>query len=226
MTLNQNINSNSFHQFQKLWERISSLNKVIASVNKELEAIKISINEIDLSELEGSLKHYTDNAVGTIPHPDLSNHLTRSHVYNVPQVDPIPDQNPLKNGSLLVTRSYVDMTVNNSQSNLSNYLTTNDVYVPPVPSDHIVVKVPNPDDNKLITKKYLDSVMPDSFLTINDSAAIADTGHYITGHDVYNHNNEIQPVYYPLSTSGINHDRLKLATQGYVIDLVNANKSR
>jgi hypothetical protein len=46
------------------------------------------------------------------------------------------------------------MTVNNSQPNLSNYLTTNDVYVPPQSSDLIVVEVPNPDDNKLITKKY------------------------------------------------------------------------
>jgi hypothetical protein len=70
--------------------------------------------------------------------------------------------------------------------------------------------------------------MPDSssYLTINDTAAIADTGHYITGYDIYNHNNEINPVYYPLSTSGISNDRFKLATQGYVIDLVNANKSR
>jgi hypothetical protein len=61
-------------------------------VNKELETIKISINEIDLSELEGSLKQYTDKAVESIPQPDLSNYLTKSHVYNMPQVEPIPGQ--------------------------------------------------------------------------------------------------------------------------------------
>jgi hypothetical protein len=111
----------------------------------------------------------------------------------MPQVDPIPGEvvNPNQNGSLLVTKSYVDITVNNSQPNLSNYFTTNDVYVPPVSSDLIIVEVPNPDDNKLITKKYLDSAMPDSFLTINNTDAIANTGHYIAGYDVYNYNNEI-----------------------------------
>jgi hypothetical protein len=75
------------------------------------------------------------------------------------QVQPIPgqDQNPFKNGSLLVTKSCVNITVNNSQHNLSNYLTINDVYVQPQTRliDLIVVEVPNPDDNKLITKKYL-----------------------------------------------------------------------
>jgi hypothetical protein len=81
--INQHNISNSLQQFKKLWERISSLNKVIILVNKELELIKISINEIDLSELEGSLKQYTDNAVGTIPQPDLSDYLTRSYVYNM-----------------------------------------------------------------------------------------------------------------------------------------------
>ena len=128
--------------------------------------VKKNINEIDLADLEGSLKQYTDTAVNSIPQPDLSDYLTRSHAYNMPQVQPIPgqDQNPFKIGSLLVTKSYVDMTVNNSQPNLSNYLTTNNIYIPP--SDLIVVEVPNPDDNKLITKKYLDSAMPDSFLTI------------------------------------------------------------
>jgi hypothetical protein len=109
------------------------------------------------------------------------------------------------------------MTVNNFQPNLSNHLTTNDVYIPP--SDLIVVEVPNPDDNKLITKKYLESVVPDSFLTINDTAAIAHTGHYITAYDICNHNDEINPVYYPLSTSGTTNDRFKLATQGFVYDL-------
>jgi hypothetical protein len=145
----------------------------------------------------------------------------------MPQVQPIPGQvqNPFRNGSLLVTKSCVDTTVNNSQPNLSNYLTINDVYVPPISSDLIVVEVPDPDGNKLIPKKYLDSVVPDlsSFLTINDTSPIADTGHYISGYDVYNYNDEINPVYYPLSTSGISHDRWKLATQGYVCDLVPQN---
>jgi hypothetical protein len=62
----QNSVSNSLQQFQKLWDWISSINKVISMVNKELETIKISINEINLSELEGSLKQYTSNAVGSI----------------------------------------------------------------------------------------------------------------------------------------------------------------
>jgi hypothetical protein len=87
------------------------------------------------------------------------------------------------------------------------------VYVQPQtgPFDLIVVEVPNPDDNKLITKKYLDYTIPDSFVTINDTAAITNTGHYLSGYDVYNHNNEINPIYYPLSISGIGNDRFKLA---------------
>jgi hypothetical protein len=44
------------------------------------------------------------------------------------------------------------MIVNNSQPNLNNYLTTNDIYVPPSSSDLIVVEVPDWDGNKLITK--------------------------------------------------------------------------
>jgi hypothetical protein len=119
---------------------------------------------------------------------------------------------------LLVTKGYIDTAINNSQPNLSNFLTINDVYVPP--NDLIVVEVPNPNDNKLTTKKYVDSAIPDSYLTINDTAAIADTGHYITGYDVYNHNSEINPVYYPLSTSGVTDDKFKLATLGFVYDLV------
>jgi hypothetical protein len=128
--------------------------------------------------------------------------------------------NPFKNSSLLVTKGYVDTTINNSQSNLGNYLMINDVYLPP--SDLIVVEVPNPDDNKLTTKKYVDSTMLDSsfFFTINDTAAIANTGHYITAYDIYNHNNEINPVYYPLNTSGVTDDKFKLATLGFVYDLV------
>jgi hypothetical protein len=158
----------------------------------------------------------------------------------MPQVASMPGEpvNPLRNGSLLVTKSYVDTTQPNLSTyatkdeipDLSNYLTISDVYVQPQtgPIDLTAVEVVDPEGHKLITKKYLDSAIPDSssLLTINDSAAIADTGHYITGYDVFNHNNEINPIYYPLSTSGINNDRFKLATQKYVIDLVNANKSR
>jgi hypothetical protein len=131
MTLQQNSVSNSLQQFQKLWERISSLNKDIAMVNKELETIKISINEIDLSELECSLKQYTNEAIDAIPQPDLSNYLTRSHVYNMPQVQPIPgeEQNPNGNGNLLVIKS-------NFQPNLGNYLIINDVFVQPQSSEY------------------------------------------------------------------------------------------
>jgi hypothetical protein len=70
--------------------------------------------------------------------------------------------------------------------------------------------------------------MPDSssLLTINDTAAIADTGHYITAYDIYNHNNEINPVYYPLNTSGVTDDRFKLVTQGFVYDLFYERKSK
>jgi hypothetical protein len=151
MTLNQNIISDSLHQFQKLRERISSLNEFLKAVSKEMELVKKNINEIDLAGLKGNLKQYTNSAIGAIPQPDLSDYLTRSYVYNMPQVAPIPGEsvNPFRNGSLLVTKSYVDTTINNTQPNLSNYLTTN-VYIPPI--DFIVVEVPNPDDNKLIIK--------------------------------------------------------------------------
>jgi hypothetical protein len=187
MTLNQNINSNTLQQFQKLWDRISSLNKVISMVNKELELIKNSINEIDLSELEGSLKQYTDAAVESIPQPDLSDYLTTSNVLFVPSLPPIPgqDESPFKDGNLLVPKKYVDTTINNSKPNLtnyatkdeipdlSNYLTINDVYIQPQtnPINLTVIKVINPENHKLITKKYLNSAMPNSssLLTINDT---------------------------------------------------------
>jgi hypothetical protein len=80
MTLNQNIISDLFHQFQKLRERISSLNEFLKVANKEMELVKMNINEIDLASLEGSLKQYTDTAVSSIPQPDLSNYLTTSNV--------------------------------------------------------------------------------------------------------------------------------------------------
>jgi hypothetical protein len=67
---------------------------------------------------------------------------------------------------------------------------------------------------------------PSSFLTINDTASNTNIGHYLSGYDVFNYNNEIQPEYYPLCTSGISNDRFKLATQGYVYELVNSVKSR
>jgi hypothetical protein len=123
--INQHIISDSLHQFQKLPERISSLNEFLKVANKEMELVKKKLNEIDLTGLEGSLKQYTDTAVSSIPQPDLTNYLTRSHVYNMPYAEPPPAQiqNPFKNRSLLVTKSYVDTSVNNSQLNLSNYLT-------------------------------------------------------------------------------------------------------
>jgi hypothetical protein len=69
MSLNQHVISDSFHQFQKLQERISSLNEFLKVANKEMEK---NINEIDLAGLEGSLKQYTDTAIGAIPQPDLT----------------------------------------------------------------------------------------------------------------------------------------------------------
>jgi hypothetical protein len=70
-------------------------------------------------------------------------------------------------------------------------------------TDLIVVELVDPEGHKLITKKYLEYVVSDlsTFLTINDTASIVDTGHYLSGYDVYNRNNEIDPAYYPLSTS-------------------------
>jgi hypothetical protein len=44
-TINQNIKSDSLQQFQKLWERISFLNKVISLVNKEI-VVKSHIQEL------------------------------------------------------------------------------------------------------------------------------------------------------------------------------------
>jgi hypothetical protein len=54
MTLQQNINSNSLQQFQKLWERMALLNAHITEVNKEIEIFKSHIQEligIDVSNL-------------------------------------------------------------------------------------------------------------------------------------------------------------------------------
>jgi hypothetical protein len=81
-----------------------------------MELVKKKINEIDLTSLEGSLKQYTDTAVSSTPQPDLTDLLTRSDVYNVPTVQPIPgeDENSFKDGNLLVPKRYVDMTVNSS----------------------------------------------------------------------------------------------------------------
>jgi methionine synthase II (cobalamin-independent) len=92
MTLNKNINSNSLQQFQKLWKRISSLNKVITMVNKEIEVVKSHISELigidisslatfeDLSSLEDSLKQYTDAAVDSV---DLSDYATGDTAKNI-----------------------------------------------------------------------------------------------------------------------------------------------
>jgi hypothetical protein len=55
-----------------------------------MELVKRNINEIDLASLEGSLKQYTNTAVSWIPQPDLSDYLTRSHFYNMSQVQLIP----------------------------------------------------------------------------------------------------------------------------------------
>jgi hypothetical protein len=191
-----------------------------------MELVKKNIKEIDLAGLEDSIKQYTNTTVSSIPQPDLSGYLTISNVLVVPMLPPIPgeDENPFKDCSLLVPKRYVNQSIPNLSNyatkdeipDLSNYLTINDVYVQPQTGavDLIVVEVVDPEGHKLITKKYLKSVVPDSstFLTIKDTASIADTGHYIMGYDVYNHNNEINPIYYPLNTNGITDYRFKLAT--------------
>jgi hypothetical protein len=170
--INQHIISDSLQQFQKLRERISSLNEFLKVANKEMELVK-KINEIDLVGLEGSLKQYTDTAIGAIPQPDLSNYLNTSNVLVVPSLPSFPweDENPLKNGNLLVPKRYVDQSIPNLSNyatkteipDLSNYLTINGVYVQPQtgPIDLTVVEFVDPEGHKLITKKYLDSTMPD-----------------------------------------------------------------
>jgi hypothetical protein len=108
-----------------------------------MELVKKNINEIDLAGLEGSLKHYTDTLVSSVPQPDFSEYLTTSNVSVVLSLPPIPgeDERLFKDGNLLVPKKYVDTAVNNSKPNLSNYaikdefpnlsnyLTINDVYV-------------------------------------------------------------------------------------------------
>jgi hypothetical protein len=81
MTLNQNINSNTIQQFQRLWERMLWINTHIALVNKEIEIVKSRIQELirinisnlvtieDLSNLEDK------NEL-----PDLSDYATKEYV--------------------------------------------------------------------------------------------------------------------------------------------------
>jgi 5,10-methylenetetrahydrofolate reductase len=100
--LQQNISSNSFQQFQKLWERMALLNAHITEVNTEIEIVKSHIQELigidvsnlatlgDLSSLEGNLKQYTDDAVSSVDLtdyptkdeiPDLSSYLKKSYIF-------------------------------------------------------------------------------------------------------------------------------------------------
>jgi hypothetical protein len=54
MIFNPTFDSNSLQQFQKLWEKISTLNTHITLVNKEIEIVKSHIQEligIDVSNL-------------------------------------------------------------------------------------------------------------------------------------------------------------------------------
>jgi hypothetical protein len=94
-----------------------------------MELVKNNMKKIDLAGLESSLKLYTDTAVSSIPQPDLTDFLTRSDIYNMLTVQPIPeeDENLFKDGNLFVPKRYVDMTVNNSQPNLSNYATKEEI---------------------------------------------------------------------------------------------------
>jgi hypothetical protein len=63
--------------------------------------------------------------VSSIPQPDLTDSLTRIDVLFVPTVQPMSgqDQNPFKNGNLLVPKKYVDGLI----PNLSNYATKDDI---------------------------------------------------------------------------------------------------
>jgi hypothetical protein len=88
--------------------------------------------------------------VSSIPQPDLTDFLTKSDVHNMPEVAPIPGEpvHPFRNGSLLVTRSYVDTIVNNSRPNLSNYSTKDEI---PDLSDY-ATKEEIPDITEYVTK--------------------------------------------------------------------------
>jgi hypothetical protein len=68
------------------------INTHIALVNKEIEIVKTHIQELigtdvsnlatlgDLSNLEDSLKLYTDEAIESIPQPDLTNYATKDEI--------------------------------------------------------------------------------------------------------------------------------------------------
>jgi 5,10-methylenetetrahydrofolate reductase len=87
MIFNPTFESNSLQQFQKLWEKIAALNTHITLVNKKIEIVKSHIQELigidvsnlatfgDLSNLEDSLKQYTDNSI-----PDLSDYATKNEL--------------------------------------------------------------------------------------------------------------------------------------------------
>jgi 5,10-methylenetetrahydrofolate reductase len=89
MIFNPTFESNSLQQFQKLWEKIATLNTHITLVNKEIEIVKSHIQELigidvsnlatfgDLSNLEDNLKHYTDAAVNSV---DLSDYATKKEL--------------------------------------------------------------------------------------------------------------------------------------------------
>jgi translation elongation factor EF-4 len=84
MTLQQKPLSATLQQFRKLWEQMAVINTHIAFINKEIEVVKAHIQELigidvsnlatfgDLSNLEDSLKQYTDEAIDSIPQPDLT----------------------------------------------------------------------------------------------------------------------------------------------------------
>jgi hypothetical protein len=111
MTLNQNINSDSLQQFQKLWNRISSLNKIIMMVNKKIEIVKSHISEligIDVSNLgtPDDLSNYvTKDELPDLSDfatkdeiPDLSNYVSKTEMYY--ERDPTKDLRIKYNTSL------------------------------------------------------------------------------------------------------------------------------
>jgi hypothetical protein len=94
-----------------------------------MELVKKNINEIDLADLEGNLKQYTNTAVSSIPQPDLSEYLTTSNTLVVPSLLLLPweDAGAYRDDNLLVPKKYVDTTVKNSKPNLSNYATKDEI---------------------------------------------------------------------------------------------------
>jgi hypothetical protein len=136
----------------------------------------------DLTNLEGSLKQYTDTAVSSIPQPDLSDYLTKSNVLVVPMAPLIPgqDKNPLKNGNVLVPKRYVDGLIPNLSvyatkeeiPDLSDYATKTEMYYEGNPKKDLRIKYhADRSDNEVSHKNniYITTANSIKFWVGNDS---------------------------------------------------------